>query len=80
MIGVKPLLILFNKVDGFIGDYDRTKYLILFDPEKYAATYDRIRYHLGLKSGITYTASQNYAKININLGDDFPLQKNIDFV
>ena len=29
-IGAKPLHIMFDKVNGFIRDYDGTKYLVLF--------------------------------------------------
>ena len=54
MIGAKPLRIMFNKVNGFIRDYDETKYLVLYGLEKNDAIYDRIRYLTGLKSGITY--------------------------
>ena len=43
-----------DTVNGFIRDYDGTKYLVLFGLEKYDAIYDRIRYLIGLKSGITY--------------------------
>ena len=44
---------MFEKVNGFIRDYDGTKYLVLFDSEKYDAIYDRIRYLTDLKSNIT---------------------------
>ena len=54
LIGAKPLRIMFNKVNGFIRDYDETKYLVLYGLEKNDAIYDRIRYLTGLKSGITY--------------------------
>ena len=40
----KPLYIRFNKVDGFIRDYDGTRHLVSFGPEKYAVIYNRIRY------------------------------------
>ena len=43
-IGAKPLCLRFDKVDGFIKSCDETSYLILFDPEKYDAIYNRIRY------------------------------------
>ena len=49
LIGAKPLRIIFDKVDGFIGDYVGTKYLVLFGPEKYDAILDRIRYFIKLK-------------------------------
>ena len=42
LIGGKPLLIRFNKVDGFIKVYDGIRYLVLFCPEKYDAIYNRI--------------------------------------
>ena len=47
---VKPLRIMFDKVDGFIRDYDGTKYLVLFGREKYNAIYDRIRSLIGSKA------------------------------
>ena len=40
-------------LNGFIRFYDGTKYLVFFGREKYNAIYDRIRYVIGLKSGIT---------------------------
>ena len=48
LIGVKPLGIMFNKVDAFIRDYDKTQCLVLFSFEKYNAIYDRIRYLIEL--------------------------------
>ena len=59
LLGGKPLRIMFEKVNGFIRDYDGTKYLVLFDSEKYDAIYDRIRYLTDLKSNITYVFSHN---------------------
>ena len=77
LIGSKPLRITFDKVDEFIRDYNRTKYLFLTDPEK-CINCDKIRYLTRLKSVITYVGSHNYAKIKINSDDDLPLEKNID--
>ena len=37
LIGAKSLRITFDKVDRLIRDYDGTKYLVLFGPEKYDA-------------------------------------------
>ena len=37
LIGPKPLRNRFDKIDGFIRIYGGTKYLVLFDPEKYDA-------------------------------------------
>ena len=54
LIGSKPLRIMFDKVNGFIRDYDGTKYLVLFGLKKFNAIYDRNRYLIGLKIGIGY--------------------------
>ena len=35
VIGPKPLQIRFDEIDGFIRIWDGTRYLALFDPEKY---------------------------------------------
>ena len=75
----KPLRFRFDKVDGFIRVYDRTRYLVLFGPEKYDAIYNRIRYLIILTGGITYVISHNYARIKIDLYDSLPLEENIDF-
>ena len=40
----KPYRIRFDKIDGFLGVYDGTRYLALFSPEKYYVIYNRIRY------------------------------------
>ena len=74
LIGAKPLRIMFDKVDGFIRDYDGTKYLVLFVLEKYNASFDRIKCLTGLKTGIKYVCSYNYTKIKID-DDDLPLEK-----
>ena len=62
-MGAKPLLIRFDKVNEFITVYDGTRYLVLFGDEKYYFIYNRIRYLIGVKSGITYVISHIYAKI-----------------
>ena len=63
LIGANFLRIMFDKVDALTRDYDETKYLVLLDPEKYDAIFDKIRYLIWLKGEITYVASHNYAKI-----------------
>ena len=70
MIDAKPLYSRFNKAEEFI--VYGTRYSVLFSPEKYDAIYNRIRYLLSQKSGIT---SHNYAKIKIDLHDSLPLEK-----
>ena len=45
---------MFDKVDGFIRDYNEIKYLVLFGLEKYDVIFDRIRYLMKLKTVITF--------------------------
>ena len=75
LICAKPLRIRFDKVDGFVRDYDGTRYLVLFGPEKYDAIYNRIRYFLSQKGSITYFISHNYARIKVDSYDFLPLEK-----
>ena len=53
----KPLRIRFDKIHGFIRVYDRTRYLVLFDTEKYDSIYNRIIFSISHKSDITYVIS-----------------------
>ena len=45
---------MFDKVDGFIRDYDERKYLVFFGLEKCDPIYDSMRYLIGLKRDIAY--------------------------
>ena len=45
--------------------------------KKYDAFYNKIRYVLSVKSGITYVISHNYAKIKIDLYDSLPPEKTL---
>ena len=64
----------FDEIYGFIRVYDGTRYLILFGSEKYDSIYNRIRYLISAKSGITYITSHNYAKIKVDLCNFLPLK------
>ena len=55
-----------NSGDAFIRVYDRTRYLVLFGSEKYDSIYNRIRYLIGVKSGIKYVISYNFARIKVD--------------
>ena len=63
---LSPLSIRFDKIDGFIRVYDRTRYLILFGSQKYDYIYNRIRYLLCEKGVITDIISHNYTKIKVD--------------
>ena len=53
LIAPRPLRIRFDKTDESTRIYDGTIYLALLGIEKYDAIYNRIRYLISLKSGIT---------------------------
>ena len=75
MIGSKPLRIRFDKIDGIIKIYDGTRYLTLFGTKKHDAVYDKTRYLLSKKSGITYIFSHYFAKIKVDSYDSLPIEK-----
>ena len=64
----------FDKVNGFIKDYDGARCLVLFVPEKYDAIYNRTRHLLGVTTGITYFISHNFAKIKADSYDSLLLK------
>ena len=76
-MGAKHLYVRFNKIDGFIRVYDGTRYLVLFGAKKFDSIHKSIRYLIGVKSGITYVFSHNYARIKVDSYDSLPLEKTI---
>ena len=82
LIDAKPLHVRFNKTDGFIRVYDGKRYLLLFGSGEYDSIYNRIRYLISIKRGITYVVSQNYATVKshiVDLYNSLPLEKTILF-
>ena len=79
MIDAKPLSIRFDKIDGFIRVYDGTRYLVLFGREEQYFIYNRIRYPIGVKSGITNVIFHNYTKVKVDSHDSLPLGKTMTF-
>ena len=63
LIGLKPLRIRFDKLDGIIKIFDGSKYPVLLDLENYDAIYIRIRYVTSIKSCITYFAKIKFLTI-----------------
>ena len=45
----------------------------------YDFIYNRIRYLIGVKRGITYVVSHNYAKIKVDSYNSLPLEKTMTF-
>ena len=79
LMGPKPLLIRFNKIDAFIRICYGTRYLVLLGPEKYNIIYNLIRYLISLKSGITYIFSDYFAKIKVDSSDSLHIEKILTF-
>ena len=52
----------------------------LFGSAKFDFIYNRVRYLIGIKSGITYVIFHNYAKIKVGLYDSLPLEKTMLFI
>ena len=50
---------------------------MLFDPEKYDAIYNKIRYLTSQEKGIACVSSHNYLKINVYSWDSLPLEKKL---
>ena len=62
----------FDQIDGLVRIYDRIIYLTLFGSE---AIYNRIRYLISIKSGITYIFSHYFAKMKVDSYDYLPIEK-----
>ena len=66
-----PFVLFFDKVDGYIRKYYRTKYLGSFHPdEKYERIFHMIGYVIMLKCNISDVYSYKYMKIKIDSDDD----------
>ena len=68
----------FDEIDGFIRTYDGARCLTLFDPEKYDAIYDGIRYVISLKkSNIVYIFSHYFPKIKFDSFDSLSIKERL---
>ena len=75
LFGTKPSRIRFDEIDGLITGYDRSRYLVLFGAENYDAIYNKIRYLVSLKNGITYVFPYYYAKLKVDSFDSLTREK-----
>ena len=65
----------------FIRVCDSFRYLVvLFGPEQYDVIYNRIRYLISQKSGISYVVSHNYARIKTDTNDSLPVEKTLALI
>ena len=57
--------------------YDGIRHLVLFGGEKYDSIYNRIRYLIKVKSGISYIIFYNYGTTNKDLYNSLQLEKTV---
>ena len=72
LAGPKHLRIRFDKIDGFIKVFNRTRYLTWFGSEKCHVIYNKIRQLICRKTSITNVFSNYYAKIKFDSYDSLP--------
>ena len=80
-MGSKALRIWFDKISGFIKIYGGIRYLVLLGNNWYDSifksyqTFDRIKYLISEKSGITDSINHNFAGIRIDSYNFLPPEK-----
>ena len=77
LVGAKSLHVRFDKTDRFIRVYNGTRYLVISGAEN--GIYNKIRYLIGIKSGVLYVFSHNYARIKVDSYDSLSLEKTLTF-
>ena len=74
--GPKSLRIRFDKIDGFIISLDgEIKHLILFDYRLFNQIFNKIKYLITRKRGITNSITYNFGKIRIDSYNSLPIKK-----
>ena len=87
---LKPLLIKFDKIDGFKkARGDELRYFVLsdyglfdkiYDKIKYLINfYDKIKYLINKKSAVTDSINHNFGKIKTDSYNSLPIEKNTEF-
>ena len=78
--GRKPLCIRFDKIDGFIiALNDKIKHLVLFDYRLLDKMFDKIKYLISKRSGITNGINYNSGKIKIDSYNSLPIKEILTF-
>ena len=75
----KPLCITFDKIDRFIKIFDGIRYFKIFGRQLYDKIYNRIRYLISEKGGITGSVNHNFSKIRVNPYNSLPIEKILTF-
>ena len=65
-MGAKLLRIRLDKINRFIKIYNGIRYLEILSCSLYSEIYNRIRYLISGKGGITDSINHNFAKIRID--------------
>ena len=78
-MGSIPVRIRFDKIDGFIKIYDGIRYLVILGHSCFEEIFDRIKYLISEKSGITDSINHNFARIRIDSCNSLPIEKILTF-
>ena len=72
--------ITFNKIDGFIISLDgKIKHLVLSDYGLLDKIFDKIKYLISKKTGITNSINYNFGRIKIDSYNSLPIEKILTF-
>ena len=69
----------FNEIDAFIKIHDGIKYLVLLGHNWYDKVWDRIKYLISEKSGVTDSINYNFVRIRIDLYHSLPIEQIFTF-
>ena len=69
----------FDEIDGFIKTHDGIRYLVLSSNSWYHKIYDRTKYLISKKSGITDSINHNFARIRIDSYNSLTIEKILIF-
>ena len=78
-MSAKLLSVWFGKIVGFIKIFDGIRYLVLLGSKQYDAIYNRTRYLITQKSGITDIINHNFARIMIDSYNFLPVEETLTF-
>ena len=78
-MSAKPFRIRFDRIDGFIKNYDRIRYLVLLGHFWFDKVCNRIKYLISEKSDIADSTNHNFARIRIDSYNSSAIEKIFTF-
>ena len=78
-IGLEPVRIKFNKIEGFIKIRDKIRYLVSFNYSCCDKMCHEIKYLLSEKGSIADSINQNFARIRTDSDDSLSIEKILTF-